>query len=76
MSMELFQLLVMGSSWDNAFKNHSRSIGYMYATNMGVAAGTYKPTAYPAGCTNCLTSRDYTFHLVNGVKLYGGFCRY
>ncbi len=38
-----------------------------------VAAGTYKPAAYPNGCTGCSTNRDFAFHLNNGVKVYGGF---
>jgi hypothetical protein len=38
-----------------------------------VAEGIYKPNSYPAGCTNCSSSRNYTFLLRQGVRLYGGF---
>ena len=61
-----------GSSWSTAFKTVQEALNSC-TQQIWVAAGTYKPTAYPAGCTNCSTNRDYTFHLVNGVKMYGGF---
>jgi hypothetical protein len=63
-----------GTSWANASSDLQAMIDASVAgTEVWVAAGTYKPTAYPAGCTNCSSPRDYTFLLKNGVKLYGGF---
>ncbi len=63
-----------GSSWANASADLQ---GMIYASAAGdevwVAAGTYKPAAYPTGCTGCSSNRDYAFHLKNGVKLYGSF---
>ena len=38
-----------------------------------VAAGTYKPNAYPTGSTGGTTNRDYAFLLKTGVAVYGGF---
>ncbi len=63
-----------GSSWANASGNLQAMI---YASAAGdevwVASGTYKPDTYPAGCNGCSSPLDYTFHLQNMVKLYGGF---
>lgn len=39
----------------------------------GVAKGKYKPTSGPAGCTDCMSSRDSAFLIKEGVALYGGF---
>jgi hypothetical protein len=39
-----------------------------------VAQGTYYPSAHPRDVTTgTLTDRDFTFHLVDGAKMYGGF---
>lgn len=38
-----------------------------------VAAGTYLPNTSPAGSTNVLSNRDFSFTLANGVAVYGGF---
>ena len=63
-----------GSSWANASADLQGMINASAAADeVWVAAGTYKPAAYPTGCTGCSTNRDYAFHLKNGVKLYGGF---
>lgn len=63
-----------GNSWANASSNIQTMIN---ASSSGdqvwVASGTYFPSSYPSGCTNCSSIRDYTFFLKNGVKLYGGF---
>jgi Concanavalin A-like lectin/glucanases superfamily len=63
-----------GSSWANASGNLQAMINASAPDDaIWVAAGTYKPTAYPRGCINCSSNRDYTFHLKNEVQLYGGF---
>jgi Right handed beta helix region len=66
-----------GTSWANAFRGTSSLQNALNATCEGneiwVAAGTYKPSVYPSGCSGCTTNRDYTFHLKDGVKIYGGF---
>ena len=63
-----------GSSWANASGNLQAMIDASASGDeVWVAAGTYKPTAYPTGCTNCTTTRDRAFILKNGVKVYGGF---
>lgn len=67
-----------GTSWVNAFRGSSALQNALAAASCGeneiwVAAGTYKPSAYPPGCTGCVANRDYTFHLKDGVKMYGGF---
>ncbi len=67
-----------GVDWTNAFTslesalNAARTCG---VTQIWVAKGTYKPSAYPTNITGSptLTNRDFTFHLVNGVAMYGGF---
>ena len=61
-----------GSSWGNAFTDLQSAIATA-SGDIWVAAGTYKPSAYPAGCTDCETNRDFTFQLKDGVSLYGGF---
>lgn len=63
-----------GSSWANASANLQAMIdASVSGDEVWVAAGTYKPTAYPTGCTGCTTTRDRAFILKNGVKVYGGF---
>jgi len=62
-----------GEDWDNASSDLQAMIDIDCATQVWVAAGTYKPAAYPTGCTNCSTPRDYAFVLRSGVKVYGGF---
>ncbi len=67
-----------GKSWANAFTSlESALVEARLCPNVQiwVAKGTYKPSAYPQNITGSptLTSRDYTFHLVDGVKMYGGF---
>jgi hypothetical protein len=43
------------------------------SSQVWVAAGTYAPTAYPAGTTGGSSARDFAFELKNGVGIYGGF---
>ncbi len=73
-----------GESWTNAFTSLQEALNLAQncgATNeIWVASGTYYPSAVPRDITTLggstpipLTDRDFTFHLVNGVKLYGGF---
>jgi hypothetical protein len=61
-----------GLSWADAFTDLQSAIA-IASGDIWVAAGTYKPSAYPAGCTDCATNRDFTFQLNDGVSLYGGF---
>ena len=54
-----------GDSWATAVKDLSIAIA-MSASCGGskqiwVKKGTYYPSVYPTGCTNCSTARDYTF---------------
>ncbi|MCC5945937.1 MAG: choice-of-anchor D domain-containing protein [Bernardetiaceae bacterium] len=71
-----------GSSWANASNNLQAMIDISPAGGqVWVAAGTYKPQAYPTGCIDCSTggadgvisNRDYAFSLKSGVEVYGGF---
>ncbi len=65
-----------GSTWANAFTNLQSATDYAcLAANaeIWVAAGTYKPSAYPIGSTGNATTRDYSFCLQGSTKLYGGF---
>jgi len=66
-----------GTSWINAYRGDN-ALQIALATSqegnqIWVAAGTYKPTAYPVGCIGCASNRDFAFHLKDGVKIYGGF---
>ncbi len=67
-----------GTSWANAFlslESALQAARYYNIKEIWVAKGTYKPSAYPQNTTGSpvLTNRDFTFHLVDGVKMYGGF---
>jgi parallel beta-helix repeat protein/predicted outer membrane repeat protein len=57
-----------GSSWANAYADPQVAIEN--ATEVWIAAGTYKPTSWPSGGS---TSRYMHFSLNNGVAVYGGF---
>ena len=47
-----------GSSWANASNNLQSMINNSASNDqVWVAAGTYKPNAYPSNCTNCNTNR-------------------
>lgn len=55
-----------GSSWTDAYNDLQSAFGSAAPNDsICVAAGTYKPTAGAA--------RDYTFQLLSGVAIYGGF---
>ena len=71
-----------GTTWATAFLtlqdalDAARTCG---VTQIWVAQGTYVPTSYPIGLATAqfsgglLSSADFSFHLVNGVAIYGGF---
>ncbi|HRI27439.1 MAG TPA: right-handed parallel beta-helix repeat-containing protein [Chitinophagales bacterium] len=63
-----------GVSWEHASDDLT---AMLLASEAGdevwVAAGTYKPTAYPPNCVGCSSVRNYTFFVNDGVSLYGGF---
>ena len=63
-----------GLSWQNAFTDLTDAMN-MAGNNdtVRIAKGTYKPTAFPAGCTNCSNPRDVTFLLNSGVVVFGGY---
>jgi hypothetical protein len=63
-----------GSSWTNASNDLQAMINIsITGDTIFVAEGTYVPNAYPTGCTNCNSNRDFSFMLKSGVKIYGGF---
>ena len=67
-----------GTTWARAFLtlqaalDAARTCG---VTQIWVAQGTYVPSASPPGASTAqpLTSADFSFHLVDGVAIYGGF---
>lgn len=69
-----------GLSWSNAFASLQPAIeSAQSGDHIWVAGGTYQPTAYPRNATAADGSalpdnpRYYTFHLPDGVEIYGGF---
>jgi parallel beta-helix repeat protein/predicted outer membrane repeat protein len=64
-----------GSSWANATGDLQAAIDNTCGiTEIWVKQGTYKPIAFPTGCTNCGTNtRNYAFHVKSGISIYGGF---
>ena len=63
-----------GSSWANATSDLQAAIDNTCGvTEIWMAAGTYKPAAYPTGCTTCTIPREYAFMLKDNIKIYGGF---
>jgi hypothetical protein len=70
-----------GSSWDNAYRGLAAALrdaaaGTKCIKEIWVAAGTYYPEDVAGkGVDNAATTgRDKAFVLVEGVKIYGGFC--
>ncbi len=63
-----------GSSWANASADLQAMINASAVNDqVWVAAGTYKPTKDPFGSASPADPRDKTFHVKDGVKIYGGF---
>lgn len=67
-----------GTTWANAYTNLQTALDYVRIngeSQIWVAKGTYKPSAYAYNISGSptLTDRNFTFHLVNGIKMYGGF---
>lgn len=63
-----------GTSWATAKKDLQDAINLAVSGDaIWVKAGTYKPTQDPSGNINPADSRDLTFFLKDGVKVYGGF---
>lgn len=65
-----------GTSWSEALRNVQAGLN-LASTSGGcevwVAEGTYLPTEDSSGDTNPSNGRSKTFHLLDGVDLYGGF---
>ncbi|NER11878.1 T9SS type A sorting domain-containing protein [Leptobacterium flavescens] len=68
-----------GLDWNNAFTDLQSALdaasNCAVVEQIWVAGGVYKPSATPRNtlANSILTDRDVTFHLVDGVALYGGF---
>ncbi|MCB0563851.1 MAG: right-handed parallel beta-helix repeat-containing protein [Phaeodactylibacter sp.] len=69
-----------GRSWQAPFQSLQKAIeSAKFGDHIWVAGGTYQPSAYPRNATQTDGSalpeneRYYTFHLPDGVQLYGGF---
>ena len=62
-----------GTSWTDAFRSLQSAVASATTgVEVWVAAGTYIPSAYPAGRTST-DIREYSFYLGSGVEYYGGF---
>ena len=63
-----------GTSWVDAFTSLQSALDLACPVDtVFVAKGTYFPSAYPSGCIDCVSDRDFTFHLPNGIVLMGGY---
>ncbi|WP_242094972.1 MopE-related protein [Aestuariivivens sediminicola] len=69
-----------GTDWNNAFTSLQDALDkaarlQSCVDEIWVAEGTYYPSGLPrnADPLTSLGDRDFTFHLVPGVKMYGGF---
>jgi len=67
----------LGGSWAFPMNNLNKALALANACSnineIWVAAGTYKPSEYPVGHDNSSGARKWSFGLVSGVKLLGGF---
>ena len=65
-----------GSTWANAFNDLQDALDLAEigcVDTIKVAQGTYRPTDFPANCTDCSSTRDRAFLLPEGVPLLGGY---
>ena len=63
-----------GSSWNLAYEDLTSAIeAATIGAEIWVADGTYYPTKDPLGNPNPTNPRTKTFHLSNGIKIFGGF---
>ncbi|RZN78715.1 MAG: T9SS type A sorting domain-containing protein, partial [Winogradskyella sp.] len=71
-----------GESWTNAYTDLQSAIDQAATCSIieqiWVAAGMYKPSVLPRNSTpitplNFFDDRNFSFHLVNNVAMYGGF---
>jgi len=65
-----------GTSWANAYTDLQSALDDPNLTTVGqiwVAKGIYKPTKTLGGAVESPVSRDATFVLPEGIKIYGGF---
>ncbi len=74
-----------GANWTNAFTDLQNAINVASTctniTEIWVASGIYKPSVLPRGSApvipnNFFDSRNFSFHLVDNVAMYGGFSGY
>ena len=63
-----------GLSWDTALQTLQKALELSKATDeIWVTSGTYYPSDYAMGATGVVDNKDFTFHIPNGVAIYGGF---
>ncbi len=66
-----------GASWASPFKTLQEAINVSTSCaelrEIWVKRGTYFPTEYPAGCSNCNSNYHYSFLLRGNLAVYGGF---
>ena len=66
-----------GTMWTDAYNDLTDALtfaaGCPVVEEIWVAEGTYYPSEYPRNCNDCSTANNNAFHLVDDVKLFGGF---
>ncbi|RZN80270.1 MAG: DUF1565 domain-containing protein, partial [Winogradskyella sp.] len=63
-----------GLSWGTALQTLQKALELSKATDeIWVTSGTYYPSDYAMGATGVVDNKDFTFHIPNGVAIYGGF---